>query len=62
MKYVIVYAQTETKASRGRRPRTGETVSYRAIVDYDEKANEDYDEVIMLCELPKKEKKKKNGV
>lgn len=45
---VIVYGKTETSASRGRKPRTGETLSYRAIKDYNEKTNQDYDEVILI--------------
>lgn len=63
MKYVIVYAKTETLASRGRKPRAGETVSYRSIEDYDEKVNEDYDEVIFIGDVKAKKKgKKKDGV
>lgn len=51
---VIVYAETETKANRGYKPRTGETVSYHVIGSFNEKYNEEYDKVIMLCEKPKK--------
>lgn len=48
MRRIIVYHDTETLASRARRPRTGETVGYRAIADFDEKYNATFDEVIDL--------------
>lgn len=48
MKKIIVYHDTETLASRARRPQTGETIGYRAIDDFDETYNSLFDEVIDL--------------
>lgn len=58
MKRVIVYHDTETLASRNRRPRMGEVVAYRAIANFDEIENKKFDEVIDLS-TPKEPKKSK---
>lgn len=59
MKRVLVYHDTTTLASRARKPRTGETVGYRAIADFDEEVNATFDEVINLS-TSKPQKKAKN--
>jgi hypothetical protein len=59
MKKIIVYHDNETLASRSRKPRPGETVSYRSIKDWQEKENAKFDEVINLSKVkPEKPKEK----
>ena len=48
MKKIIVYHDTETLASRARKPAPGETIGYRAKADFDDKINATFDEVIDL--------------
>jgi len=52
---IIVYHDTQQEAKRTRRPRPGETVTYAAIKDHDEKINDKFDDVVILCKTkPKK--------
>lgn len=62
-KRVLVYHDTETLASRARKPHTGETIGYRAISDFDEKVNATFDEVINLStqSLPDPKQSVKKG-
>lgn len=59
-KRVLVYHDTETLASRNRRPVEGETVGYRSIEQWDEKFNDTFDEVINLSAKKPTSKVKKS--
>jgi hypothetical protein len=48
MTRIIVYHDTETLASRARKPAPGETIGYRAKADFDEAFNATFDKVIDL--------------
>lgn len=58
---VIVYHKNEGLAKRGKRPRPGETVAYRSIKDFDEDENAKFDEVLILCDKPKRKKGNDDG-
>lgn len=53
----IVYGKTEQDAKRRRRPKAGETVTYKSILDHDEEFNQQFDEVELLCAKPKRKSK-----
>ncbi len=63
MTKIIIYHDTETLASRARRPAPGETIGYRAIADFDPKYNATFDEVIDLStkSLPNSKNTSKKG-
>lgn len=60
MTRIIVYHDTETLASRARRPVEGETIGYRAIADWNEELNATFDEVLNLSSVPQKKTVNKN--
>lgn len=62
MTKIIVYHDSEGLAKRSRRGRPGETIAYRSIKQWDEDANEEFDEVLDFS-TPRtaKKSKKKTG-
>ncbi len=55
---IIVYHDTETLASRARKPAEGETIGYRSIDDFDKAYNSEFDQVLDLSTKSKKVSKK----
>ena len=60
MTKTIIYHNSEKLAKGVRRPRSGETLAYRSIEDWDEKENDKADEVVDLS-TPKSKPKRNQG-